>query len=131
MGLRVTVLGSFGDLDHVENICKMLKDHGFDVVQPSPEHLELARPKAKMRNVGNSPMFLTRLGTMEDEYLNAINASDVVFVANMKRDNEYIGTSVSFEIGYALHAGKLIVFEMKPSDAQFNQLVHHGRATLW
>jgi len=128
--VKVTVLGSFGDLAVIESAVEMLQGHGLEVLQPTKEHLDRARPHLRLRNTGEGWRFLEKLGRMEAEYLEAIDQSDFVFCANNKDGKEYVGQSTAFELGWSVRAKKPIMFLQEPTQSIYRMLVHTGWAMV-
>jgi NTP pyrophosphatase (non-canonical NTP hydrolase) len=115
---KVVVSGSFNKfLAEVRKTVRVLRKNGFEVLAPRSLH-----------KVGSKKDFVLLAqdrgspGQIERNHLQAILASDVLYVVN---PGGYIGHSVAMEIGYATCAGVPVYSNHIPEEHIFSFFVRH------
>ena len=103
---KVVVCGSFNkNLKQISNLIKKIKSQGIKVL--SPKNTEIINIEDGFVIFKNDNFINNCKWSIESQHLKAINESDLVIICNY--DNR-IGTSTAIELGWALKAGKKIVF---------------------
>lgn len=103
---KVVVCGSFNkNLKQISELIKKLKSQGIKVL--SPQNTDIINIEDGFVIFKNDKFVNNCKWSIESQHLKAIDESDLVIICNY--DNR-IGTSTSIELGWALKAGKKIVF---------------------
>lgn len=123
--LKVTICGSWSDLDKIFDIKKKLEEHGYIVIAPNTDWLYFCRKEIQAHHInrGNETDINARKKALNLlHYFDFIKESNFIYVYNMKNDKQYIGLNTAMEIGVALWLGKPVYFYTQPVDYELREL---------
>lgn len=122
--MKAVIIGSFGDLKTIYSAIRAVIRAGHEVTQPTVEHINasIACAEADSGGGGDTEETIKLRARLMKEYWEFIKECEIVYVANLKFGEEYIGIGTAIDVGYAHALGKKIVFFKEPTNSNMKSM---------